>query len=84
LVPDRAAGSHRTTDHLGDPDILDQLHFCQLRPSPRNTTVIVTFFICSLAIGGSVFMILEMDSPFTGVLRISRWPMENALAHMNP
>jgi len=52
--------------------------------APRNATVIVTFFICSLAIGGSVFMILEMDSPFTGVLRISRWPMENALAHMNP
>jgi hypothetical protein len=51
--------------------------------APRNGTVTVAFLICSLAIGGSVFLILEMDRPLDGVMRISSWPVENALAHMN-
>jgi hypothetical protein len=51
--------------------------------APRNGTVIVAFLICSLAIGGSIFLILEMDRPLGGVMAISSWPVENALAHMN-
>jgi hypothetical protein len=51
--------------------------------APRNGTVLVTFLICSLAIGGAIFLILEMDRPLDGVMRISRWPMQNALAHMS-
>jgi hypothetical protein len=43
----------------------------------------VAFLICSLAIGGSVFLILEMDRPLDGVMRISGWPVENALAQMD-
>ena len=50
--------------------------------APRNATVIGAFLVCALAIGGSVFLILEMDSPFTGVLAISSEPMEMALQHM--
>lgn len=51
--------------------------------APRNGTVVVAFLVCSIAIGGSVFLILEMDRPLAGVLRISSWPVENVLAHMN-
>ena len=51
--------------------------------APRNSTVTVAFLICSLAIGGAIFLILEMDRPLDGVMRISSWPMQNALAHMN-
>jgi hypothetical protein len=51
--------------------------------APRNGTVVVAFLICSLAIGGSVFLILEMDRPLDGVMRISSWPVENALAQMD-
>jgi hypothetical protein len=51
--------------------------------APRNGTVVVAFLICSLAIGGSIFLILEMDRPLDGVMRISSWPVENVLAHMN-
>lgn len=50
--------------------------------APRNGTVIGAFLVCSLAIGGSVFLILEMDSPFTGVLAISSAPMTRAVDHM--
>ena len=34
--------------------------------APRNATVAGTFSVCSLAIGGAVFLILGMDSPFGG------------------
>jgi hypothetical protein len=50
---------------------------------PRNGTVLIAFLICSLAIGGAVFLILEMDRPLDGVMQISSWPMQNALAHMS-
>ncbi len=51
--------------------------------APRNGTVVAAFLICSLAIGGSIFLILEMDRPLDGVMRISSWPVENVLAHMD-
>ena len=52
--------------------------------APRNATVVTAFLICSLAIGGSIYLILEMDSPLNGTMKISDWPMTNALAHMQP
>jgi hypothetical protein len=51
--------------------------------APRNSTVLSAFLIWSLAIGGAIFLILEMDRPLDGVMQISSWPMENALAHMS-
>ena len=52
--------------------------------APRNGTVVVAFLVCSLAIGASIFLILEMDNPFTGTLKIPGEPMVSALAHMEP
>ncbi len=52
--------------------------------APRNATVVLAFFICSLAIGASIFLILEMDNPLGGTVKISSWPMRNALEHMKP
>ena len=50
--------------------------------APPNGTVVVGFLVCSIAIGGSIFLILELDHPLSGVLRISSWPVEHALAYM--
>jgi hypothetical protein len=52
--------------------------------APRNGTVVAAFLVCAMAIGGSVFLILEMDEPLQGALKISSAPMRNALAHMKP
>jgi hypothetical protein len=41
------------------------------------------FLICSIAIGGAIFLILEMDQPMGGEMHISSWPMRNALVQMN-
>jgi hypothetical protein len=50
--------------------------------APFNATVVGAFLVCSLAIGGSVFLIIEMDNPFQGALQIPRGPMANALQQM--
>jgi hypothetical protein len=50
--------------------------------APRNATVIAAYIVCSLGIGGAVFLIIEMDNPFQGPLQIPRAPMANALAQM--
>jgi hypothetical protein len=51
--------------------------------APRNGTVVTAFLVGSLAIGGAVFLILEMDRPMNGIMRISDWPVRNVLAQMN-
>jgi hypothetical protein len=51
--------------------------------APRNTTVVAAFFICALGIGGAIFLIMEMDRPLDGVMRISSLPVENVLKDMN-
>jgi hypothetical protein len=50
--------------------------------APCNLTVIGAYLVCSLAIGGSIFLIIEMDNPFQGALQIPRAPMANALSQM--
>jgi len=50
--------------------------------APRNATVIAALFLCALSASGAVLLILEMNSPLTGLLRISSAPMREALAHL--
>ena len=50
--------------------------------APRNPVVVGSLLICALAIGASVFLILQLDRPFDGVMRVSSRPLVNALAHM--
>jgi hypothetical protein len=51
--------------------------------APRNATVIGVLFVCALSVGGAVFLIAEMDGPFTGLLKVSEDPMRYALEHLN-
>ncbi len=36
--------------------------------SPRNTLVVAVLLICTLSVGGAVFLVLEMDGPFDGLI----------------
>jgi hypothetical protein len=45
-----------------------------------NPIVIVTFFVGALSVSASIFLILEMDQPLTGLLQISSEPLRHALA----
>jgi hypothetical protein len=50
--------------------------------APRNATVVATLCVCALSISGAVFLILELDRPFEGFIRISSAPLQNAIAQL--
>jgi len=47
--------------------------------APPNATAILALVVSSLAVSGAIFLILELDQPFGGLIRISGEPMLNAL-----
>jgi hypothetical protein len=47
-----------------------------------NPTVIVTLVLCALAVALTLFLILEMYSPFQGWIQIPSDPLRNALAQL--
>lgn len=50
--------------------------------APRNATVVTTLFLSAIALAACIFLIVEMDAPFEGLIRVSSAPMRSALAHM--
>jgi hypothetical protein len=50
--------------------------------APRNTTVIVALLVCSLSTAAAILLILEMNSPFAGLMKLSSAPMRDALANL--
>jgi hypothetical protein len=50
--------------------------------APTNATVITVFLICSVSISGAIFLILELDRSFEGMIQISSAPLRQALAHL--
>jgi hypothetical protein len=52
--------------------------------APRNATVATSFLLSAVALAACIFLIIEMDTPFEGLLTVSSMPMRSALAHMSP
>jgi hypothetical protein len=50
--------------------------------APPNATVFITLLICALAVSSAIFLVLELDRPFDGMLRISSEPVRNALEQL--
>lgn len=44
-----------------------------------NATVCTAFFIGALSVAGAIFLILEMNRPYSGMMQISSAPIRNAL-----
>lgn len=47
-----------------------------------NATVLMALFVGALSVAGAVFLIAEMGHPYTGIMRISYAPLQNALAQI--
>ncbi len=47
--------------------------------APPNATTILALTVSALAVSGAIFLILELDEPFGGLIGISTEPMLNAL-----
>jgi hypothetical protein len=50
--------------------------------APPNATVTITLLVSALSVAGAIFLILELDRPFGGLIRISSEPMVNALSQL--
>ena len=50
--------------------------------SPRNATVIAVLLICALSASCSLFLILELDTPYAGLIKVSAAPLITALTHL--
>jgi hypothetical protein len=48
--------------------------------APRNRTKLTFGIVCAVSMGGAIFLILEMDQAFGGLIQISDAPLRAALA----
>ena len=48
--------------------------------APPNRTAMLALTVSAIAVSGAIFLILELDQPFGGVIRISSEPMLNAMS----
>jgi len=51
--------------------------------APRNSTVIATMLLCALSVSTAIFLILELELPFGGIVQVSSAPLRNALANLS-
>jgi hypothetical protein len=50
--------------------------------APRNATVVAVLCVCALSVAGAIFLILELDRSFEGLLQVSGAPLRTALAQL--
>jgi len=48
--------------------------------APVNGTAFATLVVSALSVAGAMFLILDLDHPFSGLMQISDTPLQNALA----
>jgi hypothetical protein len=50
--------------------------------APRNWAVILSFAVCASAVSGGFFLIVEMNTHFSGLLHVSSAPLREALKYL--
>jgi hypothetical protein len=50
--------------------------------APANATVIGMLFVCALSVAAAVYLIVDMDHPYLGVIHVSDAPLRAALEHL--
>jgi hypothetical protein len=51
--------------------------------APPNPAVVVTLLVCALSVGGAMFLIVDLDDPFGGLIQISSHSLRNALSQIS-
>jgi len=70
-------------EHHLDDESRDTVKRCFGLYAPRNGTVVAVIFVCALTVSSAVFLVLEMETPFDGLLKISADPFHHVYAHLN-
>lgn len=50
--------------------------------APRNASAVTALFVAALSIAGSIYLILAMDQPYSGLIKISSSPLRAALEQL--
>jgi hypothetical protein len=56
------------------------LYTCYGLIAPKNGTVRIVLFISALSIAGAIFLIMEMNTPLGGIIKVSSAPLHKALS----
>ena len=48
----------------------------------RNKTVLAVLLVCAISVSCSIFLVLEMDHPLQGLIRVSGAPMQKAMENL--
>jgi hypothetical protein len=51
--------------------------------APFNPVTLMSFLVASALIGATIYVLLDMDLPFSGVIKVSPAPLERAIAEMS-
>jgi hypothetical protein len=51
--------------------------------APRNVVVLTVFFTCSLSLATAFYLIVQMDTPYSGYLQISNAPLRDVLVRID-
>ncbi|HEY2758535.1 MAG TPA: hypothetical protein VGJ01_22710 [Pseudolabrys sp.] len=47
--------------------------------APRNASVLAVLFVCALSVAASIYLIVEMDQPYAGLIKLSSVPLASVL-----
>src|SRR5262249_5591395 len=50
--------------------------------APANAMAFITLLVCNLAVCSALFLILELDTPFKGMMKVSSAPLRAAQAQL--
>ncbi len=50
--------------------------------APRNATVLAVLLVCAVSMSAAIFLILEMNRPLDGFIRVSSTPMRNLVQYL--
>ena len=50
--------------------------------APRNATVVAVLGVSAQSVSGAILLILEMNQPFQGLVKVSSAPLRYTLAHL--
>lgn len=50
--------------------------------APRNAAGIAVLMVCMLSVSSSIFLIMELDRPFAGMIRVSEAPLRSVISHL--
>jgi hypothetical protein len=50
--------------------------------APRNATVVVSLVVSAISVSGAIFLLLEMYSPYAGLIHVSTAPLRAAVTHL--